>query len=559
MKKTEAYMYLRLSRDDGDEGESNSIGNQRSLIRTYADTAGFEIIKEFVDDGFTGSNFERPDFKRMMKALKEEKCKTVIVKDLSRFGRDYIESGKYLQQIFPSMGVRFISVNDNYDSDSADTSDTHLILPIKNFINDSYCRDISMKVKSSQKTKRERGEFIGAFAPYGYKKDKKIKNHLVVDRNVSHVIRKIFEMKIEGYSSKAIADELNRVGIPTPKDYKESQGSNFKTGFAAGKGKWQAKMINRIIKNRVYIGDLEQGKRVKLNYKTDKEIRVLEEDWIKVENTHEGIVSETVFNVANKMMGRDILNSRSKPNLLTGLLYCADCGNQLVRRTQKVKSGKRIYYICGGYNRGEDCTRHSIREDDILVALDMILKEHIKYQEELFERIRKTDLSKVEYELDLGDLLSEKKKYETLRKSLYLDLEDELIDEDEFQMFRKNYQNKIVEIEKQIENRKKAYVDLKEILISKENWLTGLEDYKDIDSLNRQTLVLFVDRILIGEKNEDGRPEITVFFNDMEKLDILEKILEGKKKKNNENLISFNKIAVNMLTSSTEKGVAIYG
>ena len=189
----------------------------------------------------------------------------------------------------------------------------------------------------------------------------------------------------------------------------------------------------------------------------------------------------------------------------------------------------------------------------------MILKEHIKYQEELFERIRKTDLSKVEYELDLGDLLSEKKKYETLRKSLYLDLEDELIDEDEFQMFRKNYQNKIVEIEKQIENRKKAYVDLKEILISKENWLTGLEDYKDIDSLNRQTLVLFVDRILIGEKNEDGRPEITVFFNDMEKLDILEKILEGKKKKNNENLISFNKIAVNMLTSSTEKGVAIYG
>jgi site-specific DNA recombinase len=148
MKKTEAYMYLRLSRDDGDEGESNSIGNQRSLIRTYADTAGFEIVKEFVDDGFTGSNFERPDFKRMMKALKEEKCKTVIVKDLSRFGRDYIESGKYLQQIFPSMGVRFISVNDNYDSDSADTSDTHLILPIKNFINDSYGNS-----KSSMKNK----------------------------------------------------------------------------------------------------------------------------------------------------------------------------------------------------------------------------------------------------------------------------------------------------------------------------------------------------------------------------------------------------------------------
>ncbi len=152
MDKTKAYMYLRLSRDDGgDEGESNSITNQRELIKSYADKAGFKIIKEFIDDGYTGSNFDRPDFKRMLNDLEKKDCKTIIVKDLSRFGRDYIESGKFLQKTFPQMGVRFISVNDNYDSESADVSDTHLILPIKNFINDSYCRDISMKVKSSQK------------------------------------------------------------------------------------------------------------------------------------------------------------------------------------------------------------------------------------------------------------------------------------------------------------------------------------------------------------------------------------------------------------------------
>ncbi|MBU5257228.1 recombinase family protein [Tissierella praeacuta] len=558
MEKTIAYMYLRLSRDDGDEGESNSIGNQRELIKSYADKAGFQIIKEYIDDGFTGSNFDRPDFKRMISDLEKKNCKTIIVKDLSRFGRDYIESGKFLQKIFPQMGVRFISVNDNYDSENADVSDTHLILPIKNFINDSYCRDISMKVKSSQKTKRQRGEFIGAFAPYGYKKNSKKKNHLVVDRKISHIVRKIFEMKVEGYSSKAIADELNRLGIQTPQAYKESNGSNFSTGFANNKSKWQAKMINRIIENRVYLGDLEQGKRTRLNYKSNKEIKVTQDDWIKVEGTHEAIVTETMFNVANKMMGRDILNRKSKPDFLTGLLYCADCGNQLVRRNLKTKNGQTIYYICSLYNRGKGCSRHSIKEEDILSSLNYILKQHIKYQEDLFLRIRQADLSKSEYDLDLDDLLAEKKKYETLRRSLYMDLEDELIDEEEFQSFRKSYQLKIKEVEQQITNRKKAYNDLEEILNSKENWLTGLEKYKNIESIDRQTLAFFVDRILVGEKDEDGRPRIAVFFNDMEKLDILKRITEGVKKNKASNLVSFNNMVIKGLSTERE-GVALYG
>ncbi len=249
---------------------------------------------------------------------------------------------------------------------------------------------------------------------HGYKKNKKQKNHLIVDRNVSHMIRKIFEMKIEGYSSKIIADELNKLGIQTPGTYKESQGSNYSTGFASNKNKWQAKMINRIIENRVYIGVLEQGNRTKLNYKSNKEIKVLEEDWIKVEGTHEAIVTETMFNVANKMMGRDILNRKLKPDFLTGLLYCADCGNQLIRRRQKTKDGYKIYYICGLYNRGNGCSRHSIREEEILSSLDFILRQHIKYQEELFTRIRETDLSKTKYQLDLDDLIADRKKYETL-------------------------------------------------------------------------------------------------------------------------------------------------
>ena len=200
----------------------------------------------------------------------------------------------------------------------------------------------------------------------------------------------------------------------------------------------------------------------------------------------------------------------------------------------------------------------NFREEDILNSLDYILKQHIKYQEELFERIRETDLSKSEYELDLDDLLAEKKKYETLRRSLYMDLEDELIDEEEFQSFRKSYQLKIKEIEQQIINRKKAYEEVEYILTSKENWLTGLEKYKSIESIDRQTLAFFVDRILVGENDEEGRPRITVFFNDMEKLDILKRIISGVKKGNASNLISFNTIATKNLTTPRE-GVVVNG
>ena len=181
MCKSKACIYLRLSREDGDVEESNSISNQRELIHNYANKQGIEILKEFVDDGYSGATYNRPQFNEMIKSLENKEFDTLIVKDLSRFGRDYIGAGRYIQKIFPDMQVRFISITDNYDSQNADMNDTHLILPIKNFINDSYCRDISNKVRSAQKVKREKGDYIGAFAPYGYKKNRENKNKLEID------------------------------------------------------------------------------------------------------------------------------------------------------------------------------------------------------------------------------------------------------------------------------------------------------------------------------------------------------------------------------------------
>ena len=548
-----ACMYLRLSREDGDSTESNSISNQRQIIKSYARDNDFKVVAEYVDDGFSGSNFDRPKFKKMIQDLEEKKFKTIIVKDLSRFGRDYIESGKYLQKIFPEKGIRFISVNDNYDSENADVSDTHLILPIRNFINDSYCRDISMKVKSSKEIKRKNGEFIGAFAPFGYKKDRKNKHKLVVDTEVSHIIERIFNMKIDGYSSKAIADFLNSIGCVTPSKHKENSGDNHTTGFIVKDSKWDAKMVNRIITNKVYIGVLEQGKTRKLNYKSKREVEVNEEDWIVINDSHKPIISKSIYALANKMMLRDVKQSADIPHILSGMLYCKDCGSSMVRRKVKSKSGYNIFYICSHYNNKGDCTRHSIKEDYLLDMTLFALKDYLKKYNELLSQVNKLDVSKVTFNIDFESLNSEKRKYERLRQSLYMDLEDELITSEEFERFRKNYLIKIREIEKQIATKKNILANLQEKMKNKDSLVSEIVP-TDLGSLNRLTIVSFIDRIEIGENNE-----INFVFNNLETVNLLKTLIKEESESKSEvkkNLISINKVFGNALENKTPMQLA---
>ncbi|HBC4439908.1 TPA: recombinase family protein [Enterococcus faecalis] len=543
-----ACMYLRLSREDGDSTESNSISNQRQIIKSYARDNDFKIVAEYVDDGFSGSNFDRPKFKKMIQDLEDKKFKTIIVKDLSRFGRDYIESGKYLQKIFPEKGIRFISVNDNYDSENADVSDTHLILPIRNFINDSYCRDISMKVKSSKEIKRKNGEFIGAFAPFGYKKDSKNKHKLVVDTEVSHIIERIFNMKIDGYSSKAIADFLNSIGCVTPSKHKENSGDNHTSGFVVKDSKWDAKMVNRIITNKVYIGVLEQGKTRKLNYKSKREVEVNEEDWIVINDSHKPIISKSIYALANKMMLRDVKQSADIPHILSGMLYCKDCGSSMVRRKVKCKNGYNIFYICSHYNNKGDCTRHSIKEDYLMDMTLFALKDYLKKYNELLSQVNKLDVSKVTFNIDFESLNSEKRKYERLRQSLYMDLEDELITSEEFERFRKNYLIKIREIEKQIATKKNILANLQEKMRKKDSLVSEIVP-TDLSSLNRLTIVSFIDRIEIGENNE-----INFVFNNLETVNLLKTLIKEESESKSEakkNLISINKVFGNALENKT--------
>ena len=508
--KNKIAMYLRLSRDDGEEQESNSISSQRELIKAYAKVHGLTIAYEYVDDGVSGATFNRPAFKRMMADLEKGQMDTIVVKDLSRFGRDYIEAGKYIQKIFPERKVRFISVNDNYDSSKADTNDTHLVLPIKNFINDSYCRDISMKVKSSLNTKREKGEFIGSFAPFGYLKNPSNKHELIIDYEVKSIIETIFNRKVEGYSSNAIVKYLNEVGATTPASHKEKIYGDC-VGFVAKEKKWNVKMINRILSNRVYVGTLEQGKQVKLNYKSDKRINVKEEDWFVLEDAHKGIISESIFMIANELMLRD-LTSRGVPSLFSGMLFCADCGSQLIKRTVSYKGKKTVHYICGHHNDTGECSRHSIKEEELAVVVEHMLSDFMNYNERIYRHALTQDLNKMEFNAEVGDLLQEKKKYETLRQSLFMDLEDDLINEDEFNRFRANYAQKIKEITQQIEEKEIRMKKLKEKILNNQ-WLLDIEELKGSQKLTRKHLVYLVNKIKVGEGKK-----INLEFNHMEDL-----------------------------------------
>ena len=540
-KENIAVMYLRLSKEDGEKVESNSISNQREMINTYARKNQFTIVGEYVDDGYSGANFDRPNFKEMIKDAYDKKFDTIIVKDLSRFGRDYIEAGKFIQRIFPENGIRFISVNDNYDSKSADMNDTHLILPIKNFINDSYCRDISNKVKSSQKIKREKGDFISAFAPYGYKKSEENKNKLVIDEQAATNIKNIFDMKLMGYSSKAIADELNHLGVLTPRKYKESQG--FKcNGFQNIKGgNWSAKAVNRIIENEVYIGNTLQGKSITLNYKNKKQIGKDKEEWIRVEDTHEAIVSKEVFAIANTMLKRDLNNSRGKDkiDIFTGMLFCKECGSSLIRRTVKYKEREEVFYICSKYNKEKSCSRHSIKEETLIKAVSKIIKSYIEFNEKLYSKVQLIDINRNLKDNQIPILKREKSMTEELLSSLYIDLKENVISKEEYQLFRKNYTEKLIKLDESIQYRLKRQEYTKYKIDENKSWIIDINRYKNLSEIDRLSVVMLIDKIFISEDKT-----IDVRFNHTEELSLLEEMTKADKFRFN-NVIAKKSIVTN--------------
>ena len=301
-----ADIYLRLSDDDGDKPESNSIKNQREFITEFLKSMPeIRIHAERKDDGFSGVDFFRPGIQEVLQDVRSGAVNCVVVKDLSRLGRNYIETGKVLQE-FADHGVRFIAINDGYDTANAQGQASTILLPIKNLMNDSYSRDISVKIRSHLEVKKRKGQFVGAFAAYGYLKSPDDKNQLVVDDYAAEVVRDIFRWKLEGMSQQGIADRLNADGVLSPSEYKRSLGMKYISGFKSNpQAKWSAVAVGRILKNPLYIGVMVQGKTGRPNYKIKKLMEKPEDEWIRVPGAHEPIISEVDFRTVSGLLRRD--------------------------------------------------------------------------------------------------------------------------------------------------------------------------------------------------------------------------------------------------------------
>lgn len=543
MSKKNIYdtaLYLRLSRDDTDidgrnKTESNSISSQRDLLRAYVQSHDdLRIFDIYIDDGYSGADFKRPEFERMMEDIRAGKVNCVIVKDLSRFGRDYIEAGRFIQKTFPAFHVRFIAVTDNYDSLSADKTDSTLVLPVKNFVNDSYCRDISMKVKAHQKVKRLEGKCISAFTVYGYLKNPDDKNQLIVDEYAADVVRKIFSWKIAGMSLGAIANKLNDLGILSPMEYKKSLGIKFSTGFeSAGTAKWAAVSVKRILINRVYIGYMEQGKQEKISYKVKKRIIKPEDEWIQVKNTHEAIISEMDFMLVQELLrydGRTSVDSDTA-NLFSGILLCADCKTPMIKRVNTYKGKKKLFYICQTKNKSLGCSRHSIEED----VLKKILLKEIKtwidlmtsYSEimDVMDEMNINYEQVVEYDSQIGVLRNEYNKYYGLKSGLLSDLREGLIDKEEFDEFHSLYTKKCDELELAINNQKALVKKMFQNGVAAKAQLDRYRESKDLGELTRELLVTMVSKVYVYEGKK--LDIVFRFSNELEKLRVINQMVQN--------------------------------
>ncbi len=520
-----AAMYLRLSREDRDAGdgklESNSIRNQRELIRAFIqEQRDIDLFDIYIDDGFSGSNFDRPEFKRMMGDIAEGRVNCIIVKDLSRFGRDYIESGKYIQKVFPSLGVRFIALIDHYDSFSTDAGESGIVLPVKNFMNDSYCRDISAKVKSQFEVKRRNGEYVASFAPYGYRKAENNRNQLVVDRYAAEIVRKIFEWKMDGMAVSAIAKNLNGLGVLSPREYKKSIGSNYKGGFSgAVKSVWSSSTVKRILTNEMYLGHLIQGKTEKISYKLKKSVKKPKEEWIKVENTHEPIISEDNFLIVKNLLKTDgrVSPLTQRNSLFTGILFCGNCGEQMIRRVNRYKDKQRVYYICSTKNRGEGCTRHSIAEKKLKELTDETIRRYANYfleEKHVSEKSRKqkTDLESVVcYDAEIARLKKEQDKYYSLCSGLYEDLKQGIITEEEFKRLYGEFKRRAEAFEEAQEKQEAMIKELLKKSVVSVRQLKMMQDCPELKEIDRYTLCSMVKEIIVYENQ---RIEMVFYYTD---------------------------------------------
>lgn len=534
-QKTKSFrvgLYMRLSREDGDKEESSSVTNQREILKRYvSEQPNFFIVKEYVDDGWTGANFDRPKFKEMIADIEAGIIDTVITKDLSRLGRERLGVGHYTEIYFPEHNVRYIALLDNIDTYfDAGMND---MAPFKGVINDMYVRDISKKIRSSLIERKKAGNFLGVTAPYGYQKDPNNKFHLIINEKEAEVVKRVFRLYLEGNGLTRIAQILTKDGIPVPGESRNIG----KTRRTALYSSWKQTTIRRILDNRVYLGELVQFKRRKINYKSKRRINVPEEERYICKGTHEAIIDEEDFNTIQNILKKNKSFKGTRHDyLFKGLLYCAECGARLnitySNYALKKYGEYRYTTICYSYSRlySDICTRHS----NSIPELEEVLIKHIKevckryINENLQDEL--ISMAKKQKQLELKQITNEK-KLETISqkisdiglyiKNLYMDKVKGVVSENDYVSlvadFTKDRDNLIKEKEELIKiiNNQKPQID-ETAKIEK-----LAKEFLSLEKPTKQLLNELIEKITISENKE-----INIYF----KFNELNEMKEIKKK-----------------------------
>lgn len=520
-------LYCRLSQEDELKGDSNSIQNQRAILEKYAKDNGFENIEVFVDDGYSGVSFNRPDFQRLLEMMEQGKVATLITKDLSRLGRNYIEVGQYTEMLFPRWEVRYIAINDNYDSLYNEGNE---LAPFKNLFNEWYARDTSKKIRAVVKAKAERGERVGTVVPYGYRKDPDVKGHLLVNEDTAPVVRLIFSLCAEGKGPKVIANILREKQILKPTAYRyQTSGKYGATTDTEDIYGWNDRTVAGILDNEIYLGHTINCRTTVVSYKDKRKKDVPESEWYRFENTHEAIIDKVTWDIVRKVReGKRRRTNMGDVDKYSGLLYCADCGSKLYFVRGTTIKPEAYNFICSRYRKhmGQElCTPHTIRE----MALDEIVLEEIRSvtyyaranTAQFVSFIQQKSSAESRRELnaktaELSKLEKRNGELNVLFKRLYEDHVLGKITSEQFRMLSEGYNDEQRTIQEEVPKLRKAIEDLKASATNVDRFLDIARKYTDMKELTPEILRTFISKIVIHERSrkhvKEAEQDIDIYF-----------------------------------------------
>mgnify|MGYP001046333858 CR=1 FL=1 len=523
-KKWNVGIYTRRSFDDLDDNESNTIINQKEMLTEYVNNLpNATIVDYYVDDGYSGTTFDRPSFQEMFSDVVSGRINAIIVKDLSRLGRNYIEIGKYLEQIFPQYDLRVIAINDDIDSFLKPDSINNFIVPIKNLINETYSKDISKKVASSYLAMAKSGKFVSGTPPYGYDLDPEDKHHLVINKDEAEVVKKIFEMSLNEDGRVKICKYLNDEGILCRKELQRRIKNNLTLEPFKIKTKyiWSTSTIGRMLVNETYIGNLVQLKTYKKSYKDHREIPKAQEDWIRCDNTHEAIISKTDFNQVQKLIKKNTKTKKKKEviySIYNGKLKCFDCGKAMVKQDDYRGNRNISNYFCVSHlYLSKSCSSHKIKTE----VLNNTVLESIQLQVKLVIELDKS-IKRLFFRSNKGQLETTYKekiriaeiKLENLRnkkRDNYKEWKFGSIDKKEYETIQQDIENKINKLNEDIELYNSTYQNTIKRLRKDEYWISHYRRNRKIKKITKEVLDELVESILV---KEDGSLIINFKYQD---------------------------------------------